>query len=171
MAVAQAKIGKRQLRKDLLTAIKQHDVVRVSQLVDDYPDLADAPNSHGNTPLSVAIGTKELEIVKVLVSAGASSDHKNQGGSGLIDAAAWSGSTEIALYLVEHGCSLTVNHAAALGMLSFVRKALRKDAKAALAGNRRGTPVHFAAHGNHVDVLELLFDSWSRPSCPQPSWT
>lgn len=156
MAIASRKIGKRLLRKDLLAAIKKHDVARVSQLVDDYPYLADAPNSHGNTPLSVAVSAKDFAIVKVLVSAGATSDHKNQGGFGLIDAAAWSGSTEIALYLVEHGCSLTVNHAAALGMLSFVREALQKDARAAVAGNRHGTPVHFAAHGNHVDVLELL---------------
>ena len=158
MSSSPARMGKREVRKALLTAIKNGESSTVSSLVHDYPEMADAPNSHGNTPLGAAISANNLEIVKLLVQAGAAADHRNQGGSGLIDAAAWGGSKEIASYLVDNGCTLTLNHAAALGMYERVQDELANNPQKAMSGSGRGTPLHFAAHGNHVNVIELLLN-------------
>ncbi len=152
-------LGRRAARKELVSAVLAQNLNLVSQFVQLRPDIVDARNSHGHTALSEAVTTDNLELVKLLVEAGADPKQCNHGGSSLIDAAAYIGSVPIAEYLKENGCFLTIHHAASLGYVNFIREQLDQNESLIYARGPRGeTLMHNGAHGNHVEICSMLLD-------------
>ncbi len=152
-----SQLGRRDARKALVEAVVGEDLRCVQRIIEVRPDIVDARNSHGHTPLSEAVPTGNLALVKMLVDAGADPKQYNHGGSSLIDAAAHDGCVEVAQFLQEKGCVITVCHAAALGDLETIKRELESGAVTADQRGPRGTTMlHHAAHGNHTSICELL---------------
>ncbi len=150
-------LGRRDARKALVSAVEAEDLERVRHIIEKRPDIVDARNSHGHTPLSEAVPTGNLDIVRALVEAGADPMQRNHGGSSLIDAAAHVGCVEVARFLQSNGCVVTRYHAAALGDVDAIRQELDSDDNiAGLRGPRGTTMLHHAAHGNHSELCSLL---------------
>ena len=153
-------LGRRDARKALVGAVLEQDIPLVSHILSERPDIVDARNSHGHTALSEAITVGNLELVHKLVEAGADPKQCNHGGSSLIDAAAYSGNSEIAEFLREKGCVVAPHHEAALGFSDAIRQRVDQDPSLVHRPSPRGaTLLHHAAHGNHTDVCELLISS------------
>lgn len=153
-------LGRRDARKALVSAVLKEDITLVSQIVSARPDIVDARNSHGHTALSEAVAIGNLGLVQKLVEAGADPVQCNHGGSSLIDAAAWHGSSEIAEFLRENGCDVTPYHEASLGYYKAIKQRIDNDPSAVNRPTPRGTTMlHHAAHGNHPKVCEVLFSS------------
>lgn len=153
-------LGRRDARKALVSAVLEQDSALVSQILAERPDIVDARNSHGHTALSEAVTIGNLELVRKLVDAGADPQQCNHGGSSLIDAAAYCGSSEIAEFLRDRGCVVTPHHEASLGYREAIGKRIEQDPAVAYKTNPGGTTLlHHAAHGNHPAVCELLVAS------------
>ena len=144
-----APLTRRALRRELINAINALDLPRVTEIVTSDPSIVNAPNSHRNVPLTEAISTGRLDLVKVLIEHGADPHHRNHGGSGLLDIAAFSGRPEIAKHLVSLGAEANVHHAAAIGDITLLKRLLTKDPS--IVG-----PLHAAARAGQVGSVEYL---------------
>ena len=64
-------------KTEIIIAIERGDTDQVSRMIKAYPDLIGTKTSNGWTPLMFATRYCQLDIVKLLVEAGALSDNKN----------------------------------------------------------------------------------------------
>jgi ankyrin repeat protein len=96
-------------RKEILKAAKSGDARKVKELLATDAALIDARDTDGSTPLHCATWKGQLEVVSVLLSAGADVNaHNNNGhwGTTPLHAAAHANQTAIAKLLIEHGAEV-----------------------------------------------------------------
>ena len=149
----------RELRKQLLEAVRGGAAAHVDALLERHPHLADARNAHGNTPVREAIGARRPEVVALLLERGADPLQVNDGGSSLMDAATAAGCRKIAGMLVGRGCPMRAVDAAGLGALADLIGMLDERPDAVRERDRvGGTPLHAAARGNRPAAVRLLLD-------------
>ena len=153
-------MNRREVRRQFIEAIATVELARVVEIADSHPSIVNAANSHGNVPLSDAISTGSLDVVKLLVARGADMFHRNHGGHGPLDGAAFFGRPDIARYLIARGVQPTVHHAAAIGDIPLLKR-MTSDEGACLdvqpAGGRwRLTPLHAAVLGGSHAAVEYL---------------
>ena len=152
-------MGLREVRKQLLDAVRRGPAAEVEALLARHSDLVDARNAHGNTPIREAIAARRPEMVALLLDRGADLRQSNHGGSTLMDAATAAGSPAIAALLVGRGCRMRPGDAAGLGAVDELRNMLDAFPAAVDERDRRGsTPLHVAARGNHRAAVRLLLD-------------
>ena len=149
----------REVRKQLRNAVAGGTAAQVGALLAHHPDLADARNAHGNTPIREAIGARRPEIVALLLGRGADPLQVNDGGSSLMDAATAAGCRETAALLAGSGCRMRAFDAAGLGALAELSRMLGERPAAVRERDRvGGTPLHAAARGNQPAAVRLLLD-------------
>ena len=102
-------------------------MVRVSEIATSDPSIVNAPDSHRNVPLTEAISTGRLDLVKVLTQHGADPHHRNHGGGSLLNYAAFSGRQEIAKHLISLGVEANIHHAAAIGDIDLLKRLSAND--------------------------------------------
>jgi ankyrin repeat protein len=147
---------------ELLHAITAEDAGAVRSVLARYPDLRarlDAPLPglpFGATPLLGAVARGSLEVIDVLLDAGADINVRSRwwaGGFGALDSA----DPSIVPFLVARGAAVDVNAAAHLGDGDRLAELLGRDP--GLVHHRGGdgqTPLHVAAT---VDVARLLLEA------------
>lgn len=138
---AKKNINQRILVDQLFTAVQCGDIKQTKLLIRHGVDV-NARRREGFTPLHIATGEGKLEVVKVLLSAGAQPNAKcrsTDGGTPLHTACAWNRS-RIARVLVEQGSDITV-----------------KDKK-------KKTPVYFARLYGHKRLADYLVRTQERSS-------
>jgi ankyrin repeat protein len=64
-------------KTEIFIAIEYGDVVQVKRMINAYPQLVHIKTQNSWTPITFAVRYGQLEIVKVLVEAGADIKHKN----------------------------------------------------------------------------------------------
>ena len=149
----------REVRNQLLEAVRRGAAAHVEALLERHPGLADARNAHGNTPVREAIRARRPDLVALLLDRGADPLQVNDGGSSLMDAATAAGSRQIAALLADRGCRVRAADAAALGALDELRRMLDTDPSAGGERDRvGGTPLHAAARGDRPAAVRLLLD-------------
>ena len=72
----EANIHEYELHK-LINAINNNDIIEVKQIIDNYPNIIDDKDIHGNTPLNSACYIGNIEIVKFLIENGANINNTN----------------------------------------------------------------------------------------------
>lgn len=150
-------LGRRDARKALIDAVLAHDDAVVELILSECPDIVDARNSHGRTPLSEAVGVGSLALVRRLIDAGADPKQYNHGGTALIDIAAYQGNREIAEFLRQKGCTVTPYHEASLGNLDAIRQRIKWQPSLIRQFSQQNlTLLHHASAGNHPEVCDLL---------------
>ncbi len=159
-------------------------VGQLRRLLDDDPDLLDAGDAAGASPLHRAVRGGSHETVALLLDRGASL-HAFQGASrgvagGLwrdlqaIDLAIWAAREEpgarIARLLVERGATRDVTVAAALGDVKELTSIL--DANPARIAETRPCglrPLSAAVLCGREDVARLLLERGANPTWPEPT--
>ncbi|EDW58858.2 LOW QUALITY PROTEIN: uncharacterized protein Dvir_GJ18787 [Drosophila virilis] len=122
---------------------------------------------YGATALWVAAGMGHLQIVKMLVQAGASINHNTKAQSSPLRAACYEGRLDIVEFLLEHGADVNATNlfnnntlmiAAYKGHHLVVNTLLQNGSRPndqALCG---ATALHYAAESGHLDVVIALLD-------------
>ena len=102
--------------------------------------------------------TSYKEIVDLLIAQGAEINARDNDGQTALDQATWSDNGETAALLRKHGGKHgTIDGAAYGGDVEAVKDFLAHGVEVnAKGGSIMGTPLHYAAHGGHKDVVELL---------------
>ena len=126
-------------------------------LLSAHPDAVDRRNAHGNTPIRTALSHGHLEVAKQLVELGADTEQINHGGSSLMEAVGLQGSPKAMLWLESQGLNPGIIEFSAVGNVERVKQLI--DANPLLTNvrdRRMQTPLHWAAHGGHATVINLL---------------
>jgi ankyrin repeat protein len=98
------------LAKETIKAAKKCDVARLKELLAADPNLIDARDVDGSTPLHCAVWKGHLPVVTLLIEAGADVNAVNQNdhwGTTPLHAAAHANQPAIAELLLQNGTDLT----------------------------------------------------------------
>ena len=132
--------------------------------VRDFPDNA--------TALHLAAAAADLEIVEILVEAGA--DVAGEGDDYEVGVLGWATCfrhvrEDVAEYLLRHGAKLDLWTAIALDRADDVRSLVARELSLLSARMTRNqhhrTPLHHAAAKNRPAIVRLLARSWRGPAC------
>jgi ankyrin repeat protein len=168
-------------------AITREDTTEVRRMLDLDPRLVDVGNAIGASPLHRAVGRGLHELSALLLDRGANVQAVLSSGRGLsggfwtdlqaIDLALWDGrhpgDRRMIRLLLEHGATLDLTVAAALGDLQCVRQIL--DANPARIRETRPSgrlPLSAAIEAGHDAIARLLLErgadpNWREPGAPK----
>ncbi len=152
-------------------ALQDQDLERISQLLDQYPDLVNATDMHGNGPVHHAVRYGRQEAVELLLDRGASIDLERHDGLTPITLSAWH-SPALTGYLLARGAQCTISAAAAMGRLENVKQLIGANPQTAHQLDANGyVPITYAAREGHADIVQLLLDHGVDPNRPeQDAW-
>jgi ankyrin repeat protein len=168
-------------------AIAREDTEEVRRLLDTDPGLVDVGNAVGASPLHRAVGRGMHGLAALLLERGADVHAVLSAARGLgggfwtdlqaIDLAIWDGRRpgdhRMIRLLLEHGATLDLTVAAALGELERVRQIL--DAQPARIRETRPSgrrPLSAAIEAGHDAIARLLLErgadpNWGEPTAPK----
>jgi ankyrin repeat protein len=168
-------------------AITREDTEEVRRLLDANPNLVDVGNDFGASPLHRAVGRGAHELAALLLDRGANvhavlSSARGLGGGfwtdlQAIDLAIWNGrrpgNRRMIHLLLEHGATLDLTVAAALGDIERVRQILDAEPtriREARPSGRR--PLSAAIETGHDAIARLLLErgvdpNWGEPTAPK----
>ncbi|XP_029017328.1 ankyrin repeat and death domain-containing protein 1A [Betta splendens] len=132
----------------------------------------DQMDKYGVAPIHLAAWFGSLEILKLLVQAGAEQKVENEGGLNIMHCAAINNHTDIVEYIVNdlqmkeldkedqsghQAFALAAEH----GCVQMLEMLMEPYQMAAMKPNKRGdTPLHLAARNGHLDAVQLLLQSF-----------
>ncbi|NNF27577.1 MAG: hypothetical protein HKN73_10190 [Gemmatimonadetes bacterium] len=168
----------------LRDAIVSRDPDRIRTLLSQEPDLAKATDLEGNSAVHWAVMTRQPEVLRDVVRAGADPNRRRGDGQtpahllfiGDYHFRVWRELAGVAhadvstmlQTLLEAGAEKDLSVACATGDTSAARALLESDPVLArrLDSGRRN-PITFAARGGHHEVARLLLEHGCDPSAPE----
>jgi len=170
-------------------AIRERDVEKVRQLLDEAPELLHAGDGRSSQPIHWAVMTRQIDIIDELLARGADINAQRQDGARPIHLTngdyhfrGWrdvpkdvvTKPDDVYRRLVERGVYVDIGMAAVKGDLERVRELLDQDP---LRANRVsdygsyyvgcGAPLKNAAVGGHIEIVRLLLDHGADPNLPE----
>ena len=147
---------------DILIASRSGDVQRVRELLAKDPTLVDADYWY-TPPIQFAVREGRMDVVKVLVEAGADTSHRSlDGRETLMDFATDRGHSDVVEYLKNVNPRMfsndqPIHKAIKLKDLAKTREILQADNNSANAPGALGrTPLHYAVETEELDMVRLL---------------
>ncbi|KAK6633628.1 hypothetical protein RUM44_004235 [Polyplax serrata] len=120
-------------RTTIHTLAGEGNATLLSLIISTYPETnLELEDRHGQTALNLAARHGYLDVVEVLLSAGAACNHSDCEGWTALRAAAWGGHTAVVELLLKNGADVDV------------------------ADSDQRTALRAAAWGGHEDIVELL---------------
>lgn len=141
------------LADEIHEAATAGDIDKASALLTDAPGLADAVDVEDalkRTPLHYAARAGHSDMVRLLLSHGASVDAQDQTGQTPLMEAALAGNPEVARVLLSNGARVDVRKFS--------------DAGTPLWWALKGTPLWWAVNNGHADVVKVLLDFGANPN-------
>jgi len=173
----------------IASALREHDVTRMRELLDAEPALLSKGDRRSNQPIHWATMTRQLEAIDELLQRGADIDARRLDGSQPIHLTNgdyfyrgwrdvprdWPVSAgQVMAYLRSRGAFVDLPTACHTGDLDRVRELLRQDPSLAnrLGGCEgyylgAGAPLANAAAVGRLDIVQLLLDHGADPNVPE----
>ncbi|HLJ97520.1 MAG TPA: ankyrin repeat domain-containing protein [Gemmataceae bacterium] len=170
-------------------AIREHDLAKVTALLDTAPELLHAGDRRGNQPIHWAAMTRQLDILDLLLARGADLNARRQDGARPIHLSngdyhfrGWRDvpndwpvtPAQVLGHLRARGATVDICTAASIGDLERVKTLLDQDPTLA---NRvsdyvsyylgSGAPLKNAAARGHIDMVRLLLERGADPNLPE----
>lgn len=145
---------------ELQEAIYAGNVAKVQQIIASGTDVNRANWLEGVTPLEIAVESKNLQIVQVLLEAGAHPDFGVS--SDPLTCAARKGLADIAAMLIQAGAKISIENGSALntaagnGHIAVVRLLIEAGANVNPDSENDCSPLFFAASEGHQEVFNYL---------------
>jgi len=149
----------------LTTAIEKGALSEVQTYIEESKSYLELPDEDGQPPLHVAIQEGQMEIVKLLLDAGASVESVGYHGWHPLHIAASLGNLELVDLLLERGADIrarsstrqtALHKAASSGSIAVVRRLIEAGADSVAVNDRGMGPLHVAAHQNDIHMVKLL---------------
>jgi ankyrin repeat protein len=167
-------------------AIITGDARRIGALLRRQPDLAGAADALGNTVLHWSVLTRQLELVRRFIEAGARIDAQRADGQTPVLLAV-NGATDywyretrgrshpslrdtsvLVGSLLALGAAYTISVAAAVGDQRRVEELIRMDSTlAARLDSVRVSALSYAASSGHSHIVRLLLENGAQPNAPE----
>jgi RNA polymerase sigma factor (sigma-70 family) len=151
--------------RDVFAAAYLDDPDRAGALLAADPGQATAVDGAGMTALHHAAERGATEVARRLVAAGADPNARDGRGQTPLDHASHAGpwkagpAQDMIRLLLDHGATVDVFQAAALGDTGRLTALLEADPRLVDARDGRGaTPLYHAAHNLHLGAVELLLE-------------
>lgn len=149
------------------------DLDKVEAVLKNRPELANAVDISGRTPLHIAVMFDRNEIIELLISLGADVNGYNREGQTSLHQAMMADSKEIAELLIAHGADVNAKMFST-GMTLLHRAANNNDKEAVefliargadvnAQHKEGGTPLHQAAAWSSIGIVELLLANKADP--------
>ena len=158
-----------QAEHPVFAAVQRGDISALERLLKESRDkrLANARNAEGEPLLYVAAESGSVDLVGVVLEAGADVNGRSENGETALHAAGMQGSAGVATLLLEKGANPELANrdgeralywAAATGTLEVVKVLLDKGVALNVQDVRGNTALHGAADGGHAAVVKLLLE-------------
>lgn len=148
-----------------LDACRRGDATDVEQMCAAFPELINAADAKGFTPLIIAAYNNHAAIVQYLLQQGAAADAADRSGNTALMGAAFKGYEAVVDALLQQGAGVDVRNgqgataltfAATFGQLGIAKKLLYAGASTAIPDSRGKTPADHARIQEHEAMLQLL---------------
>jgi len=173
----------------IAAAIRERNLEKVRQLLDESPGLLHAGDARSNQPIHWAVMTRQIDVIDELLSRGADINARRQDGAHPIQLTngdygyrGWrdvpkhvvTTPADVLAHLRARGANCDICTAAYIGDLERVRELLDEDPSLAnrpadyityYAGS--GTPLQNAAGGGHMEIVKLLLERGADPNLPE----
>jgi len=165
-----------QLKSEWFDAVKEGDVVRLQELLDQKVDI-NTTDQHGWTGLHMASWNGNAQVCRALLSQRRCDINRSgPGGSTALTLAVQRGKEAIIDLLLQAECTVTstirlvdsqdvtaLHLASKHGHTAVVKKLLAAgavvDAPMVMKGVQGVTPLHLAVEAGHMDIMDLLIDA------------
>jgi ankyrin repeat protein len=161
------------LAQDLHEAVHREDVAAAKRAL-QTPGAANLKNRYGLTPLVVAAETGNVELVRMLLRAGADANLAVAGGETPLMTAARTGRREVVRELLAAGANPNAKEeskgqtalvwAAAAGHAGVVEELIAAKADYLIRLESGFTPLLFAARDGRAEVVEVLLRAGANPN-------
>jgi 26S proteasome non-ATPase regulatory subunit 10 len=152
---------------DIHEAAKKGDLEKIQKTLDENPELLDALDKNGFTPLHWAVIFGKKDMIEYLIGKGADIKGLNKALRGWtpLQSALFAYNNDVSNQLVAHGAledldreeGLTYLYlAASSGNFSLINKLVEKGMPAAAQNKYGDTPLHKAAVKGHIAAAEAL---------------
>ncbi|MDA1191163.1 MAG: ankyrin repeat domain-containing protein [Candidatus Poribacteria bacterium] len=176
LAGVEARYGKLFDEGDLHRAVVDGDIDHVKALIAEKPDRVKQVDQVGNTALHHAVAHNRLDIVRVLVEAGAPVDaHNGRGRTPSVVAlfGLWYGQrtdmkSEILQFLLAQGAEYKMIVVATVGDEERVRELLKTDpSSASNADPTHRCPISGAVAMQHTNIVRMLLEHGADPNAKE----
>ena len=160
---------------DLVEAVSGRDHGKVRAILGESPQLVNASDPDGATPLHRAVNDDHFYMVRYLIDKGADVNAQRSDGFRPIHLAFyrnnyWVRKDNLLMvgYLLAKGAEYNINTAAALGDLQQVREFLQDDPSLANFNDScRKRPISAAAERGYAEIVKLLLEHRADPNAPE----
>ncbi|HUA66465.1 MAG TPA: ankyrin repeat domain-containing protein [Alphaproteobacteria bacterium] len=148
---------------------EDQEIVRLQEMIDDSPDLINAPGDDRPAPLADAAAKGQLKVAVFLLDHGAEVNAGGRGGPPLV-AAAKAGQMTMVELLLEHGADVNIGSGAALdaaiehGYETVAETLLKAYADVNVENNSGETPLMLAAKGGKTNFIQMLLNAGANPN-------
>lgn len=140
-----------------VTGDEDREIARIQQMIQNSPDLINAPDSHGHTPLENAAINGWLKVAAFLLDHGA--DVNARGGLALVDAVQ-AGNRTMLEFLLAHGANVNAMNplftAVQHGFEAVTKVLLANKADVNGRDSQGNTPLFVAAQRGRTKILQML---------------
>lgn len=160
--------SRRAYRRDAL----DHDHMEVVRFLIARGADVNAMNKAGETALSYAAQSGDLDLTRLLMDSGAQPNRATAPDRAPAILAMNNNWTDVAQFLIARRADVTLHLAAYVGDLPKARDLIQSGSDVNARGQAGETPLHTAVRGGHRDLIELLINSGAHVNAQDAAgWT
>ena len=150
---------------EIFDACRRGDLAALQQMVAAHPELVNARDTKGFTPLILAAYNEQPQIVDFLLGNGADIEAQDAAGNTALMGVCFKGYKDIAKKLMESGADVNARNgngapaltfAATFGHLQIAEWLLERGADSTLRDSRGNSPLDHAVIQDNEAMIELL---------------